>query len=87
MEPVIFKENQNNFLEKLNQEIQSSIEKGEKSLKVMIDNFAKGEEILNFLKQNYKDYGYSAKFNNDIWEIEINLVIYPVPEEEYEQDA
>lgn len=81
---LIFNKKQDNFLEKLNQEIQSSIEKGEKSLKVMIDDFAKGGKIFNFLKQNYKDYGYSAKFNNDIWEIEINLVINPIPEEDYE---
>lgn len=87
MGQIILKEGQDDFLEKLNQEIQSSIEKGEKSLKVVIDDFAKGEEIFNFLKQNYKDYGYSAKFNNDIWEIEINLVINPILEEDYEQDA
>lgn len=84
MGQIILKEGQDNFLEKLNQEIQLSIEKGEKSLEAVMDDFAKGEEIFNFLKQNYKDYGYSAKFNNDIWKIEINLVINPVLEDNYE---
>ena len=84
MGQIILKEGQDNFLEKLNKEIQLSIEKGEKSLEAVMDDFAKGEEIFNFLKQNYKDYGYSAKFNNDIWKIEINLVINPVLEDNYE---